>query len=409
MTSIAEQLSSYRDALRFSSFQKLLLGQGLSMAGDALCLAALPLAMLHAGFGSEVFGFVMAAVGLGTVIGAIAGGVLADRRSPKRVLIATDTARGAVQLVVVLLIVSSAPSWALVLAYLVFGIGIGVSRPCTQVLLVSLLPKYALAAGNGAMNFLDNLVAIIFPATLGVLIIVWDPVWGVLIDGITFVCAAAFTALLTDEGKLESDEQFSIREVLGGVGVVVRSRELSLGFASTLVLNVLCFPVFLVVSPYAVSDRFDETMWGICLAASGLGACIGSVITVLAAGHRHLKALALVCGLCLGSAMALLAVGESAWMVVLGAALVGIVEASWLTGWATAMQTHAPEKDLGKVVAVDTLVTSGAHPFIYLGSGLIGEAIGYSHTLTIAAAVSAMGTATLALFAIKRKHQGIAT
>ena len=409
MTSVAERLSSYRDALRFSSFQKLLLGQGLSMAGDALCLAALPLAMLHAGFSGEIFGFIMAAVGIGTVIGSIAGGVLADRRSPKHVLIATDTARGAAQLVVASLIVCGAPSWTLILAYLTFGIGIGVSRPCTQVLLVGLLPKHALAAGNGAMNFLDNLVAVIFPATLGVLIIVWNPFWGVLIDGVTFLFAAFFTALLPNEGKLQSNDEFSIGEVLGGISVVARNRELLLGFLSTLVLNVLCFPVFLVVSPYAVSARFDATMWGVCLAASGLGACIGSIITVLAAGHRHLKTLALICGLFLGTAMALLGIGDVPWMVVLGATFVGIVEASWLTGWATAMQTLSPEKDLGKVVAVDTFVTSGAHPFIYLGSGLIGQAIGYSHTLTIAAAVSAMGTAAVALFAIKRRHQGIPT
>jgi hypothetical protein len=71
------------------------------------------------------------------------------------------------------------------------------------------------------------------------------------------------------------------------------------------------------------------------------------------------------------------------------------------------MQTLSPEKDLGKVVAVDTFVTSGAHPFIYLGGGLIGETVGYSHTLTIAAVVSAIGTAAIGLVAaIKRKPQG---
>src|ERR1700712_5684013 len=122
MTSLVERASPYRDALRFSSFRKLLIGQGLSMAGDAVCLAALPVAMIHAGFSGEILGFVLAAVGVGTVIGAVAGGVLADRRSPKHVLMATDTARGVAQVLVATLIVSGAPSWSLVLAYLVFGI-----------------------------------------------------------------------------------------------------------------------------------------------------------------------------------------------------------------------------------------------------------------------------------------------
>lgn len=376
------------------------------MAGDAVCLAALPLAVVHAGLTAGVFGFLMAAVGVGTVIGAIIGGVHADRRTPKHLLIATDIVRGVVQVAVAALMASGAPSWPLIFAYLVFGIGIGVSRPCTQVLLVSLLPKEALVAGNGAMNFLDNLVAVVFPATLGVLIILWDPVWGVLIDGLTFFAAAVFTALLPNKGKLAANEAFPIRGAFDGIAVIAGNRELLLGFIATFVVNVLCFPVFLVVAPYAVSDRFSDTMWGVCLAASGLGACVGSVVTVLAAGHRRLAALAVVCGLLLCLALTLLGMGAFGWMAVLGATLVGIVEASWLTGWSTAIQMLSPEKAIGKVVAVDTFVTSGVHPFIYLGGGLVGGAVGYSDTLTLAAAVTAAGTIAIGTVAFKRRVRG---
>lgn len=407
MTFLAQRASPYREAFRFSSFRTLLTGQGLSMAGDAVCLAALPLAVIHAGFTAGLFGFLMAAVGVGTVVGAMAGGVLADRKSPKHVLRATDVARGVVQIAVAMLMAFGAPSWCIVLAYLVFGIGIGVSRPCTQVLLVNLLPKHALVAGNGAMNFIDNLVAVIFPATLGVLIIVWGPVWGVLIDGATFFAAAVFTALLPNTGKLPPDDAFSMRQVFDGVAAIGRRHELLLGFVATFVLSVLCFPVFLVAAPYAVSDRFGDTMWGICLAASGLGACVGSVVTVLAAGHRHIKALALTGGLFLCGALTLLGMGGDAWMAVIGAALVGIVEASWLTGWATAMQTHSPEKDLGKVVAVDTFVTSGLHPFIYVGGSLVGQGVGYSQTLAIVAAVSAAGTLAIGMMGVIRRTRRV--
>lgn len=399
MMPIKDRFSPYNEALSVRPFRKLLIGQGLSMAGDAICLAALPIALIREGLGGDVFGFVMAAVGVGTVIGALAGGMLADRKSPRQVLIYTDTARGLAQLAVVALLMTGAPWGLLVLAYLIFGIGIGVSRPCAQVLLVNLLPKKALVAGNGAMNFIDNLVAILFPATLGVFIILWVPVWGILIDGLTFFCAAIYTAQLPNVGHHESDEEFSLREALNGVTVVINNATLVLGFAATLVLNVLCFPIFLVVAPYAISHRFSEEMWGYCLAASGFGACVGSVITVLASGHERLVGLAVICGLFLAGAMALLGLGTLAWMAILGATFVGIVEASWLTGWATAMQTLSPEKDLGKVVAVDTFVTSGAHPFIYMGSGVIGGIIGYSQTLTLTAVVSAVAILLIALTA----------
>lgn len=400
MMPIKDRFSPYNEALSVLPFRKLLIGQGLSMAGDAICLAALPIALIREGLGGDVFGFVMAAVGVGTVIGALAGGMLADRKSPRQVLIYTDTARGLAQLAVVALLMTGAPWGLLVLAYLIFGIGIGVSRPCAQVLLVNLLPKLALVAGNGAMNFIDNLVAILFPATLGVFIILWEPVWGILIDGLTFFCAAIFTAQLPNVGHHESDEEFSLREALNGVTVVINNATLLLGFAATLLLNVLCFPIFLVVAPYAISHRFSEDMWGYCLAASGFGACVGSVITVLASGHERLVGLAVICGLFLAGAMALLGLGTLAWMAILGATFVGIVEASWLTGWATAMQTLSPEKDLGKVVAVDTVVTSGAHPFIYMGSGVVGGMIGYSQTLTLTAVVSAVAILLIALTAL---------
>nr|WP_314487181.1 MFS transporter [uncultured Pseudomonas sp.] len=400
MMPIKDRFSPYKEALSVLPFRKLLIGQGLSMAGDAICLAALPIALIREGLGGDVFGFVMAAVGVGTVIGALAGGMLADRKSPRQVLIYTDTARGLAQLAVVALLMTGAPWGLLVLAYLIFGIGIGVSRPCAQVLLVNLLPKQALVAGNGAMNFIDNLVAILFPATLGVFIILWEPVWGILIDGLTFFCAAIFTAQLPNVGHHESDEEFSLREALNGVTVVINNATLLLGFAATLLLNVLCFPIFLVVAPYAISHRFSEDMWGYCLAASGFGACVGSVITVLASGHERLVGLAVICGLFLAGAMALLGLGTLAWMAILGATFVGIVEASWLTGWATAMQTLSPEKDLGKVVAVDTVVTSGAHPFIYMGSGVVGGMIGYSQTLTLTAVVSAVAILLIALTAL---------
>lgn len=400
MMSIKDRFSPYNEALNVLPFRKLLIGQGLSMAGDAICLAALPIALIREGLGGDVFGFVMGAVGVGTVIGALAGGMLADRKSPRQVLIYTDTARGVTQLAVVALLMTGAPWGLLVLAYLIFGIGIGVSRPCAQVLLVNLLPKKGRVAGNGAMNFIDNLVAILFPATLGVFIILWEPVWGILIDGLTFFCAAIYTAQLPNAGHHESEEAFSLREALNGVTVVINHATLLLGFAATLVLNVLCFPIFLVVAPYAISHRFSEEMWGYCLAASGFGACVGSVITVLASGHERLVGLAVICGLFLAGAMALLGLGTLAWMAILGATFVGIVEASWLTGWATAMQTLSPEKDLGKVVAVDTVVTSGAHPFIYLGSGVVGGIIGYSQTLTLTAVVSAVAILLIVLTAI---------
>ncbi|MNP82796.1 hypothetical protein D3C76_1815520 [compost metagenome] len=51
------------------------------------------------------------------------------------------------------------------------------------------------------------------------------------------------------------------------------------------------------------------------------------------------------------------------------------------------------------MVAVDTFFTSGLHPFIYLGSGVVGGLVGYSQTLSLTAIVSAVGTLLIVLAA----------
>jgi hypothetical protein len=68
------------------------------------------------------------------------------------------------------------------------------------------------------------------------------------------------------------------------------------------------------------------------------------------------------------------------------------------------MQKPSTEKISAKIGR--QFVTSAANPFINLGGDLVGETVGYSHTLTIAAIVSAIGTAAIGLIATKREPQG---
>jgi hypothetical protein len=93
--------------------------------------------------------------------------------------------------------------------------GSGQWRPCAQVLLANILPKDALIAGNGLMHFVDNLVAIVFPSTVGVLIILRDPITGIF-DALTFFASASISGLLPNVGVYDNDSGFSICETFGG-------------------------------------------------------------------------------------------------------------------------------------------------------------------------------------------------
>ena len=78
-------------------FRLLFAGQVLSLIGDRVMLVALPFAVLEAGGSLEAVGLVVAAELVPFVLFALVGGVLADRSDRRRVLIASDAARLAIQ------------------------------------------------------------------------------------------------------------------------------------------------------------------------------------------------------------------------------------------------------------------------------------------------------------------------
>lgn len=390
----------FNKLLTYSSFRNYFVGQCLSMAGDAICLATLPVALLTGAFDVGTFGVIMAAVGLGSVFGAAAGGHLADGRSAKKILALTDICRGMAQLFAAALIFFEFSWLPIAFVYLLFGAAIGVSRPCAQVLLVGVLPREMLATGNSAMNFVDNLTAVVFPATIGVMLILYNPLIGIVVDAITFLVACYFTLIIPEAPTLGVKKVLRISDWLRGINAINDDGVLRVGLVATLIINVLCFPVFLILTPFLISARFDNVTWGWCLAASGMGACGGSVLAVFLKGHDRINRLGVACAFLLSAAFMLLATTEIIWVAVVAAVLVGVVEASWLTAWATVVQIRAPGPDLGKVVAVDTILTTGMHPLIYIGSGFFASLVGYPAALILIAILAAAGGIFISIFSL---------
>jgi len=408
MKLISRNAWHHNELLKNAPFKHFIISQSFSMAGDAICLAALPIAFIRYGYETDVFGLVMASVGVGTVLGAWAAGTLMAQVCPKKAIVYSDISRGLLQIIATLLIYFNEAWWTLSITYLVFGACIGASRPFAHVLIVTILPKDQLSKGNATINFIDNIAAIIFPATLGVLIIMKEPLWGIFIDGLTFFCAAFFTnkmRLHAAPASLERDPKTSFYH---GIKTVLRSKTLLKGFTATLLINVLCFPLFFSIAPFAVSNRFEAETWGVCLAACGVGACVGSIIATRVQSGQHLTLLTISSGFALSLGFMLLGLGTSAWIVIAGATLVGLVEAMWLTGWSTIMQTETSLSALGKVSSLDTLMTSGLHPLIYGGAGSFAIIVGHSQLLIFGAFTSLAAIilpTLLSLLSCQRKQQ----
>src|ERR1019366_2517461 len=100
--------------LRNRDFRLLFGGQVVSVFGDRMVSVALSFAVLGIGGSASDVGFVLAAYVVALVGGVLVGGVVADRTSPRRVMVASDLLRLASQATVAtLLITGAAHIWML--------------------------------------------------------------------------------------------------------------------------------------------------------------------------------------------------------------------------------------------------------------------------------------------------------
>ncbi len=151
MSGFADSLA----ALREPEFRKLFLGQAASVVGSMLTIVALPFAVLGIGGSATDIGVVEAAYFLPMVLMVAVGGVWADRLDRRKVMLAVDLVRTALQSIAAgLLLAGLAEVWMLVALQVVAGVGDAFFRPAYT----GLVPQVVSAARLQQANALQGLV-----------------------------------------------------------------------------------------------------------------------------------------------------------------------------------------------------------------------------------------------------------
>src|SRR5262249_6493046 len=147
------------------------LGQLGSTVGDYCYAVALPWLILSAHGGTVLLGTVLACYGVPRTVLIPVGGMLADRLSPRAVMLAADVVRC---VLVVILTVLAARNLVSV-AFLgpvaaVIGAGEGLFLPASAAIMPSLLPPEQLQAGNGLSSAMIQVGSLTGPVLGGILV-----------------------------------------------------------------------------------------------------------------------------------------------------------------------------------------------------------------------------------------------
>ncbi|WP_235456485.1 MFS transporter [Streptomyces olivochromogenes] len=402
------QHAPHRPAHRDPNVLRWLGAYASSMVGDNVYYLALSWAAVQAGSPAQA-GIVMSVSALPRAVLMLAGGVIADRWGPRRVVIGSDAVRCAAVLAVTALLFLTSPGlWPLALLALVFGTVDAVFMPAVGALPARITGTDQLARVHG-MRGLAIRFASIVGAPLGGL--------GVALGGAATAFALAGLLIAISVPLLMS---VRVRDLPAAEAAAPRGTprsDLAAGLRYIRGHRVLA-PLMLAIAlgdfgfvgPLNVGLTLlaDQRGWG----ASGMGAVLAGfgagagAISLLLTVRGRLPRAGLVAGYAILTGS--VAIGALAFVHGLAAAVGVALLVGLLAGLSGAMcgallQTQTDPAYLGRVTAVSGLVSLGLAPLSMPVAAAAIEAWGLGPVYVVSAAVCGLGgVVALAVPALRR-------
>lgn len=364
-------------------FTMVLIGQIISLFGNAALRLALPLYLLDQSGSPALYGLVSAAAFVPMILLSPVGGMIADRLPKAKIMACLDFITAGLTLGTALLL-DQAPLVPLMVGVLMLLYSIqAIYTPSVNASLPLLVPPEGLTQANAAVNLVNSLSSLVGPVIGGILY----ASFGLL--PVLWVSAACF--LVSAVMELFIRIPHVVQPVSGGVWTMVRSdlaesirflREEKPALAKVALvacsLNLMLSPVANVGYPVLITQHLGlSSQWyGFAEGASAAGGLLGGLLAgvlanrlkagqlpwlvLLDAGILFAVAVPLMLGLPVMAAYGVLMAGGV--LIVVAMTLLNVV-------YLSTMQASTPDRLIGKVMSCAMTLSLCAMP---LGQALYG-------------------------------------
>ena len=386
-------------------FLLVVIGQIISLFGNAILRFALPLYLLRQTGSPALFGVVTACSFAPMVVLSIAGGVLADRVNKRNIMVGLDFSTAAIILLFYAAL-GRLPTVPLFIAVLMLLYGIsGTYQPAVQASVPLLVQKEKLIAGNAVINQVNTLSGLLGPVAGGVLFTLWG------IGPILLLSAAcfAFSAVMEIFIRIPHERRPSkagvfqvVRQDLQECCRFVQSEKPV--FVSVVVLvamfNLVLSAVMIVGTPILITQvlGMSDTLYGLTQGALALGGLCGGALAAACGDKLRVQKAHL---LLLACSAAVAVMGLSLWLhlpslvsyaaitlmsfAAMGASTLFMVQIY------TLVQVQTPPQLVGKVMAALISIAMCGQP---VGQALYGLLFGlfapYPYLVLLGAAGAAL-------------------
>ena len=368
-------------------FTLVVIGQIISLFGNAGVRFALPLYLLNETGSSAIYGTVTACAFIPTILLAPVGGIVADRVNKRNIMVILDFFTAAVILAFSLLM--NGVHLVLLLTVtlmLLYGIA-GAYQPSVQASIPALVNQDNFMAANSIINTISSFASLTGPVLGGVLYSAYGLKPVLWVCEVCFIVSAVmeifikipFQKQAPDGGILKTakaDFAESIRFIRKEKPVIGKALFVICG------INLFLAAMIIVALPYLVTEVLDleaaqaNRLYGLAEGALAAGGLSGGIGAGIFADRLHIHKsgnLVISCAVCVfpvSVSLILFSSGIINYFVITACCFTIMVFSTIFTvQMMSFIQTETPRNLIGKVIAVILTVSMCAQP---LGSALYG-------------------------------------
>ena len=368
-------------------FSLMVIGQVISLFGNAVLRFALSLAVLDATGSAAIFGGILAVSMVPTALLSPIGGVLADRLPRQRIMVILDFITAALILLFALFFSNGGNLVAITVLMILLSLIQAIYQPAVQASIPSLAPESQWMAANGIVVQVQALAGLLGPVLGGVLYGFWGLSLILPVCCVCFFLSAMMELFLripfSPPPRSSSLLAEGARDLREAVRFLVREKMSLLRLLLIVaLLNLFLAALFIIGLPYLVKVHLglSAELYGFAEAALGIGSILGGLLsgpTAKRFGFRRSHLFLFGTVIFLLPAVLVLAAGAPplvSYGVLLGSVVFGMGCAALFNIAAqTFLQKQTPSHLLGKMGAFVSTLCMCAMPIGQSMYGLLFE------------------------------------
>jgi predicted MFS family arabinose efflux permease len=331
-------------------------------------IVALSFGVLARGSATDL-GLVFLAREIPIVLFVLAGGVWADRWARRSILVGSNLASCAAQAVTAAALLDGWSLGVVAVAQVVGGGASAFGRPATTGFVVELVPDDQLQQANALNGLSWSSVALIGASAGAALVAGVGAGWALALDAATYLVAAGLIASVRRGAAPPRRDTSPLADLTEGWHAF-RSYSwvvaMVIGFG---IYQLTLFPALDVLGPLVAKTHLGGApAWAAILVSGALGAIVGGLIGLRIQPRRPLVT-TLATSAVIALELVLLGLAAPVWAIAViafaGSAGLSVSDSVWFT----ALQSHIPREQIGRISSFDWLGSIALNP---LGFALVG-------------------------------------